>query len=125
MPSSNTSYLPPSLLGGNLTLPLESLISRVSDLGNGVFSYFIKIWSIFFSIHGLLEPHRFGLLLDSIEDPTFCGLAVDCEEVSRAHGLEPIKCVTFEGTNTWRYFYMCFVLNVSLNHSPLIEASSR
>jgi hypothetical protein len=56
---------------------------------------------------------------------TFGGLAVSCEQVCRGHGLEPVKCVAFEGANTGRRFYKYSMLNVSLNHSSLIDASSR
>jgi hypothetical protein len=51
--------------------------------------------------------------LDTINDLTFGGLAVGCEEVCNGQRLEPVRCVTFEGTNMGRHFYKYPVLNVS------------
>ena len=50
---------------------------------------------------------------NTIEDPTFCGIAVGFGERCRIHHIEPTKCVAFEGINTGRRFYMCSVQNVS------------
>ena len=50
---------------------------------------------------------------DTVEDPNFEGLAVDCPERCRVHKLVPRRCVAFEGTSTGRRFYMCSMGNVS------------
>ncbi|CAM0951551.1 unnamed protein product [Alopecurus aequalis] len=48
---------------------------------------------------------------DTVDDPTFFGIATDCSEVCRVHKLKPRRCVAFQGSNTGRRFYLCSVLN--------------
>ena len=48
-----------------------------------------------------------------IEDPSFCGIAVDSAVRCIMHRELPERFVAFEGTNTWRRFVACAVKNVS------------
>jgi hypothetical protein len=67
----------------------------------------------FFGICAWLGLDGLWLCTYTYEDPTFGGLVVGCEKLCRVHRLEPVKCIAFEGINTCRCFYMCYVENVS------------
>ena len=50
---------------------------------------------------------------DTIEHPSFAGVAIGSGERYAVHNIEPVRCVAFGGANTGRRFYMCSVENVS------------
>lgn len=52
---------------------------------------------------------------ETFVDPTFCGLATGSDERCRVHHIEPVKCVSFQGTNTGRRYYLCSVENQATN----------